>query len=80
MSNKRGRKEHDAGRQRQWWLVAAGAVLVIALALVLSAGQPGSQEAAADLAPDLTLTTLQGDFRLSEKRGDILALYFSFVG
>ncbi len=80
MSKKLGHRRHNIGQRRRWWLVAAGAVFVVALALVLSAGQPGSPKAAAELAPDLTLTTLQGDFRLSEKRGDILALYFSFVG
>ena len=34
----------------------------------------------AELAPDMTLATLDGEFKLSENRGDIVLLYFSFPG
>lgn len=34
----------------------------------------------ANLAPNITLTTLQGEFSVGQKRGEALVLYFSFVG
>lgn len=80
MSRKSVRQGHKA--RRQWagggWLVVIGTLLAGALALF--AGLPGSRKAAAELAPDLTLTTTQGEFRLSQETGKIVVLYFSFVG
>lgn len=39
-----------------------------------------SQATSAQAAPDITLSTFDGDLRLSEKRGDAVVLFFSFVG
>jgi len=39
-----------------------------------------AQDSAADLAPDLTLATQDGEFQLSQKRGNVVILYFAFVG
>lgn len=39
-----------------------------------------AEETSADLAPDLTLATLDGEFQLSQKRGNVVILYFTFVG
>jgi hypothetical protein len=62
--------------------VAAGALFVVFVVgmSLFSTGLLDSQEAAAEPAPDITLATLQGDFRLSQKRGSVAVLYFSFVG
>ncbi len=34
----------------------------------------------ANLAPDIALVTAEGEFLLSEQRGEVLLLYFSFPG
>ncbi|MFQ5812190.1 MAG: hypothetical protein ACE5I2_03215 [Anaerolineae bacterium] len=81
MSAKRVRRER--GRKRRGWLVTlAGAlfILVVIGVSLFSTGLLGSQEASAELAPDLTLATLEGNFRLSQERGNVAVLYFSFVG
>lgn len=80
MSRRPTRRGRDAGRGKPWWLVAAGVLAVVIGVFGFSSSRLGSQEAAAELAPDITLTTLQGDYRLSEQRGEVVVLYFSFVG
>lgn len=40
---------------------------------------PGAK-AAGEAAPDITLGTEKGGFRLSEQKGKVLVLYFSFPG
>lgn len=40
----------------------------------------GSSAAIGRPAPDVTLNTTTGGFRLSEQRGKVLVLYFSFAG
>jgi len=54
-------------------------VVVIGVSL-FSTGLLGSREASADLAPDITLSTFQGNFQLSRERGKVVVLYFSFPG
>lgn len=83
MSVKRTRRQRDRKRRGRGWLVAlAGAlfILVVIGVSLFSTGLLGSQEAVAEQAPDLALATLQGDFRLSQERGNVVVLYFSFVG
>jgi hypothetical protein len=41
---------------------------------------PGAQPAASQRAPDLLLATPTGEFRLSEQKGKVTVLYFSFPG
>jgi hypothetical protein len=41
---------------------------------------PGAGSSVGKVAPDLTLATLDGGFRLSEQRGKVVLLYFSFPG
>ncbi len=51
------------------------------LATSLFAGHMvGNSRASAEPAPDITLNTADGEFRLSQQRGKVLLLYFSFPG
>ena len=43
-----------------------------------SSGTGGS--AALSQAPDVTLASLDGEFQLTQQRGNVLLLYFSFPG
>ena len=44
----------------------------------ISALEP--QKVSAEIAPDVVLATLDGEFRLSEHRGKVIVFYFSFPG
>ena len=78
----------DLWRRGKWWFVGGGIAGAIALLPALTFGLSGperpeitSQELGlAQSAPDVTLTTLDGSFQLSENRGEVLLLYFSFPG
>ena len=72
-------------RRGKWWFIGggiAGAIaLLVALTFAFSGPEITGQEfGLGEAAPDITLTTLNGDFRLSENRGEVLLLYFSFPG
>jgi len=43
-------------------------------------GSLGGAWAAGEPAPDITLKTENGDFRLADQKGKVLVLYFSFPG
>jgi len=47
---------------------------------LFATGLMGGQTANAELAPDVTLTTAEGQVRLSDLRGQPVLLYFSFPG
>ena len=73
----------------RWWFIGgaatAGAIAVLtALTLVFAGPQrpqtTGQEIGLAQTAPDMTLETLDGEFRLSENRGEVVLLYFSFPG
>ena len=49
-----------------------------AAGLLGSASEPNN--VTAEAAPDVILATADGEFRLSEQRGKVLVLYFSFPG
>ena len=81
----------DLWQRRKWWFVGGGfagaMALLTALTFALSGPEAtdrtvdvGAAPVSADAAPDMTLATLDGDFRLSENRGEVLLLYFSFPG
>lgn len=40
----------------------------------------GAAQAAGQPAPDVSMSTANGEFRLSQQRGKVLVLYFSFPG
>ena len=83
-----GTAASDLWRRGKWWFIGggiAGAIaLLVAVTFALSGpARPevtGEELGLAEAAPDMTLTTLDGDFRLSENRGEVLLLYFSFPG
>ena len=63
------------------------AVMLMAILSVTGCGGPGAQEGsgegssggeeAAEGAPNFSVTTLEGDeFRLADKRGEVVALFF----
>ena len=75
---------------RRWFIAGgfAGAIALLA-ALTFALTGPDATERTVDVgaapvsaepAPDVTLATLDGDFRLSENRGEVLLLYFAFPG
>ena len=71
-------------RRRKWWFLggasAAGMTLLVALTLALSGPEATELTVELGAAPDVVLATLDGDFRVSENRGEVLLLYFSFPG
>ena len=79
---KRERRQPDRRQRRRWLLPGLGALFVIFVVgmSLFSTGLLGSREASADLAPDVTLATFQGDLQLSRERGKVVVLYFSFPG
>ena len=80
LSTQRNCKRQADSRRRLWWAAAGGLILFVAWQVV-SNPLPSSQgQSVAGLAPDITLTTRQGDYRLSERKGNLVALYFSFIG
>lgn len=82
MKKRAERKIKTVRRRRAIWAVVGGLGLLVAW-LVISNPLPSNSNAvsvAAEPAPDITLMTAQGDYRLSEQKGEVVALYFSFVG
>ncbi len=82
LSRKRERRRQVARRRRVLWAVVGGLGLFVAW-LVISNPLPtanNGQFFVAEAAPDITLTTQYGEYRLSEQKGEVVALYFSFVG
>lgn len=80
MGRRSVRSEPGAGVRLPRWILLAGALAVIGGAVALVSVRPATREGAGELAPDVTLPTLQGPYRLSEQRGEAVVLYFSFVG
>ncbi len=85
------RENPRPGRVRAGWPVrytllgAVGVVLALAITYGLLAAGPRSSgpqppEALAEEAPDIVLATVDGEFQLSEHRGHVVLLYFSFPG
>ncbi len=80
----RKRRSNALGR-KSWWFIGGGLIAAIALLVGLTFAFSGPQVRESGLglanpAPDMTLTTLSGDFQLSENQGEVLVLYFSFPG
>ncbi len=76
------RKKQTSRRRRMLWAVV-GVIGALVAWLVISNPLPSTSDndlVAAEPAPDITLITKQGDYRLSEHKGEVVALYFSFVG
>ena len=87
-------KQHKSPRERgrqvqarglwlrgKWWFTGGGAAGAMALLVVLSLALSSPQlPAGGELAPDITLATADGVFQLSDHRGEVSLLYFSFPG
>ncbi len=71
-------------RKRLTWVGVLGLVLVIAISGLFAAtiwlGSPEGESVSAEPAVDITLATEAGDFQLSDLRGQVVLLYFSFPG
>ena len=82
MSTRQKRRQPKGRRRQRWLSIGAGSLFVLFVVGVslVSTGLLGSREAEAGLAPDITLATTQGELALSQMRGDVAVLYFSFVG
>lgn len=73
-------KSSGARRKRFFWagsLVLIAGIVMYGLFVTDLLGGP---RAAGEPAPDITLNTADGEFRLSQQRGKVLLLYFSFPG
>ena len=81
-----GRLSQRLGIRQVWLLLTGGGALALGVILysLFASGILGSgsapEKVSADVAPDITLATADGEFRLSEQRGEVLLLYFSFPG
>ncbi len=71
-------------RRRLFWSVAASLALVTAAFSLFASGlltSSGTEPTASyELAPDIVVATAAGSFQLSDQRGKVVVLYFSFPG
>ena len=82
---RQSKKRSNAPDRRSWWFIGGGLIAAVALLVGLTFAFSGPQAREPELvsanpAPDMTLATLSGEFQLSENRGEVLVLYFSFPG
>ncbi len=84
----KAKQRHSARRQPsnlwqrgRWWFIGGGIVGAIALLVVLTSALSGPKIATGgEPAPDMILATTDGEFQLSQRRGEVTLLYFSFPG
>ena len=70
-------------RRHLLWAVVATLVLVTGAFSLFVSGlltSSGTESTAKEPAPDIVLATAAGTFQLSEHRGKVVVLYFSFPG
>ncbi len=80
--NLRTQRRRPAARRRGViWAVVGGLGLLVAWLVISNPlPTPEAAQSLAEPAPDITLTTQQGEYRLSEQKGETVALFFAFVG
>jgi hypothetical protein len=81
--SRQAERKRQASRLRRVLWAVVGVLGMFVAWLVISNPLPSTGDivrVAAEPAPDITLVTNQGDYRLSEQKGEVVALYFSFVG
>jgi len=66
--------------RRLFWAGSVALLLGLVAYGLVATGLPGGSKAAGGLAPDVRLNTADGEFRLSQQRGKVVVLYFSFPG
>ncbi len=78
----KNQRAKNSGARRRHFLWAGSRVLIAGIVAygLFATDLLGGSRAAAEPAPDVTLNTLNGEFRLSQQRGKVLVLYFSFPG
>lgn len=76
MGGDRGKAKRGGFRRRAG--VAAAAWLMASAASAM--GLAGDARATGGLAPDVSLTTENGEYHLSQQKGKVVVLYFSFPG
>ena len=82
-SRQRGRHapEQSLWQWRKAWFIGGGVAGAIGLLAVLISALSGPETTAGgEPAPDIALATADGAFRLSDHRGEVSLLYFSFPG
>ena len=75
--------QSGSSSRRLIWAVGVALVLAIGVSSLFATGfltGSGKKITSSELAPDITLATLGGNFQLSEHRGEVMLLYFSFPG
>ncbi|MBI4197776.1 MAG: hypothetical protein HY533_01535 [Chloroflexi bacterium] len=79
--SKTPQRKRSLWSQGRWWFIAGGGAAAIAILFVLSLSLSGSKTSEPGIAaPDVMLATLDGELQLSEQKGNVLLLYFSFPG
>ena len=79
----RGRQVRARGlwQRGKWWFTGGGVAGAVALLVVLTSALSGPEiTTGGEPAPDMVLATANGEFRLSDQRGEVSLLYFSFPG
>lgn len=73
------RRLRPKSRRLVW---AGGLAFIVGLLAygLFATGAGGAAQASGEPAPDVSLGTANGEFRLSQNRGKVLVLYFSFPG
>ena len=82
-SRQRGRRTPAQGPWQRWklWFIGGGVAGAVALLVVLTSVLSGPEiTTRGEPAPDMVLATANGEFRLSDQRGEVSLLYFSFPG
>ncbi len=76
------RRTKSSGARRKRFSWAGGLLFIVWLVAygLFATDLLGGSRAAGEPAPDVTLNTVDGEFRLSQQRGKVLLLYFSFPG
>jgi len=74
------RRRQAARRRGLLWAVAGGLGLFVAWQVISNPLPSTKPQSLAEPAPDITLNTQQGEYRLSEQKGETVALFFAFVG
>ncbi len=78
----RTKRKIQASRRRRvlLWAAVGGLGVFVAWAVISNPLPTTKAQSLAEPAPDITLTTQEGEYRLSEQKGETVALFFAFVG
>ena len=75
------RKWYGSWKSRLLWMTVLFLPMTVVASIIMTSGLlQKSGQTNGDLAPDITLATMEGDFHMSEQRGNVVVLYYSFPG